>query len=121
MTGTVLHSDDLDLPNRLSGDAIPIQPRWLTHRFVSFELHDSESCMIFNFADACFPGAVGAAIKGIISLDTVSDDLASTVITYWREFVDRALKTVEGVACARCYDLKRQIIIVATHFTFRHA
>lgn len=77
--------------------------------------------MIFNFADTRLPGAVGAAIKGVIGLDTVSDDLASTVITDGCEFVDCALKTVEGMACARCYDFKGQIIIVATHFTFRHA
>lgn len=76
--------------------------------------------MVFNFGDSCLPGAVGAAIEGIVRLYTMSDDLAAAVITNGCKLVDRTLETVERMARARCYDLKRQIIIVAAHFTFRH-
>ena len=65
------------------------------------------SCVIFHFGDACLPGAVGAAIEGIVALDTVSDDLATAVITDGREFVYCTFETVERMTRAGCYDLER--------------
>lgn len=56
--------------------------------------------MVFNFAYACLPGAVGATIESIIRLDTVSDDLAAAVIADGCELVDRTLETVERMARA---------------------
>ena len=76
--------------------------------------------MVLNFSDSCLPGAIGATIESIIRLDTVSDDLAAAVIADGREFVDCTLETVERMPPTGCYDLKRQVIIVAAHFTFRH-
>lgn len=77
-------------------------------------------CMVLNFSDSCLPGAVGATIESIIRLDTVPDDLAAAVIADGRKFVDCTLETVKRMAPAGCYDLKRQVIIVAAHFTFGH-
>ena len=77
-------------------------------------------CVILHIFDACLPRTIGAAIEGGIRLDTMSDDLASAVITNRGKFVYRTLETVERMTRARRYDLERQIIIVPAHFTFRH-
>lgn len=63
--------------------------------------------MVLNFSDSGLPSAIGAAIEGLIRLDTMSDDLAAAVIANGRKLVDRTFETVERMTRARRYDLKR--------------
>ena len=76
--------------------------------------------MILDFTNSRLPGTVGAAIKSVIGLDAVSDDLAAAVIADRRKLVNCTLETVKGMSRAGRHNLERQIIIVAADFTFRH-
>jgi len=76
--------------------------------------------VILHFADTCLPGAIGATIKSILGLDTMSDDLAAAVIADGRKFMDCTLETVEGMTSTGRHHLEGQVIIVTAHFTFRH-
>jgi len=66
------------------------------------------------------PGAIGAAVKGAVRFDSMTDDTAVAMSTRRRESVDCALKTVEYVFLARCDDLEGQVVFVSANFTLSH-
>jgi hypothetical protein len=76
--------------------------------------------VVFRFLNAFMTGAVGTAIKGSIGFNAMTDDFATAVITNGSQLVNRTLKTVERVPRTSRHDLKGQVIIVPTDFTFRH-
>src|SRR5256885_1183164 len=76
--------------------------------------------MVFNFGHTRLARASGAAVEGVIGLDTVPYDLAAAMVTHGRELMNGALETVERVARACRNDLEGQVIIVAAHFTLCH-
>ena len=78
------------------------------------------SGVIFYVTDTCLAGAVGAAVKGLIRLDPVSDDLAAAVIADRGEFVDCTLETVKSVTFSAYDHFKRLVIIVPANFAFSH-
>src|SRR6185437_543516 len=67
--------------------------------------------------NAFFVGAIGAAINAAASLHAVTDDLAAALLTFWRQRVNGAFKTVEIMRDAVLDDFQRLIVIVAAHFT----
>ena len=78
------------------------------------------SRMIFHFSYTLLTSTVGAAVKGPVGFNPMTDDLAVTVITNWRQLVNRTLKAVERMARACRYDLERKIIVIPTYFTLCH-
>ena len=76
--------------------------------------------MIFHVGDARLTRTIGAAIKALIRLDAMPDDLALAVATDRRQLVNRAFKAVERVARARHNDFKRSVVIVAAYFALCH-
>src|SRR5215210_7727485 len=80
----------------------------------------SDSRVIHDLGGSFVPRTMRAAVKGAIGLDPMSDDFAATVAADRGQFVDRALEAIEDVRHACRDDLKRQIIVIATHFTGRH-
>lgn len=76
--------------------------------------------MVNDLVCPFFVRAVGAAVKRAVRLDAVTENFATAVVAHRREFMNRALETVEHVGDARRDNFKGQIIIVSAHFTFRH-
>ena len=76
--------------------------------------------MIFHFSYTLLTSTVGAAVKGPVGFNPMTDDLAATVITNWRQLVNRTLKAVERMARACRYDLERKVIVIPTYFTLCH-
>src|SRR5690606_16381102 len=70
--------------------------------------------------DSLLMRAVGAAVEGVLPLDSVADYPAATVRAYRRQLVNRTLEGVEGVGRTRRDHLEGQVIVVAAHFTLRH-
>jgi hypothetical protein len=66
---------------------------------------------------ALFMRAVSAAIKIAPGLNPMADDFAPAMLTFGRQRMDGALKTIEVMGDARHHDLQRLVIFVATHFT----
>jgi hypothetical protein len=56
--------------------------------------------MILHFGDSGLSRAIGATVEGLICLDAVADDPATTVIADRGEFVNRTLEAVEGMTSA---------------------
>jgi hypothetical protein len=50
----------------------------------------------------------------------VAEDLAAAVLADGGEFLNCALKTVENVVNAGCYNLKRQVVVIPAHFAPGH-
>jgi hypothetical protein len=63
--------------------------------------------MVFDAADACLPGAVGAAEKSLFGFDAVTDNSAAAVRANGRELMNRAFKRIENVPLARRNNFKR--------------
>jgi len=70
--------------------------------------------------DAFVLGALHAAEKGSIILDTVADDLAAAVGTDRRQGVNRTLERVEDVLPAIHRHGENFVISVTAHFTLGH-
>ena len=51
---------------------------------------------------------------------TVPDHTAITMLTNWRDRLDRALETIERVPHACSYQLKRFVVVVAAHLAPGH-
>jgi len=84
-------------------------------------LHElCSSRVISYFCDSCLSRTIRATIKSVVCFDAVPDDLAAAVIANGREFMNRTLKTIEGVTRSRRYNLERKVIIIAAHFTLSH-
>jgi hypothetical protein len=67
----------------------------------------SELRVVPHFGNPGLPRAIGATVERSASFHAVSDDLATAVVTYGRELVDRAFETVKGVTGTGGDDLKR--------------
>ena len=65
------------------------------------------SSVINDFVRSFFARAVGTAVERAVRLDAVTENLAAAVVAHGREFMDRALKTVEHVSDARRDNFKR--------------
>ena len=76
--------------------------------------------MILHFSYSGLSRAIGATIEGLIRLDAVADDPATTVIANRGELVNRTLEAVEGMTSASSDNFKGQIIVVTTHLTLCH-
>ena len=76
--------------------------------------------MIADALNTGFTRAIGTAVKGAVGLDAVPDDFAIAMMANRRELVNRALEAIEDVPVARCDDLERQVIFVATDFALSH-
>jgi hypothetical protein len=76
--------------------------------------------MVLDFGDSGLSSTIGATIESFVSLDAVTDDLATAVIADRREFVDRTLETVKGMTRSGSDNFEGQVIVVAAHFTFCH-
>src|SRR6476659_105039 len=70
--------------------------------------------------DACLPGAVGAAVEGVVRFDAVTDDLAAAVLADGRETMNGAFEAVEGMGPARGDDLEGEVVVVPADFTHGH-
>src|SRR2546428_2254276 len=76
--------------------------------------------MIHSRCDARLAGAVSTAKERSFCLDAVTDDLAAAVVADGGELLNGALKAVEDMVHAGGNDVKRQIVVIAAHFTFGH-
>src|SRR3989442_8531637 len=76
--------------------------------------------MIHRRFDPRLTGAVSTAKERSLCLDTVTDDLAAAMVADGGELLNCALKAVEDMVHAGGNDVKRQIVVVAAHFTFGH-
>src|SRR6185503_15588392 len=66
------------------------------------------------------PRTIRATIKSVVCLDAVPYYPAAAVIANGREFMNRALETIERVTRPSRHNLERKVIIVAAHFTLSH-
>ena len=69
---------------------------------------------------AGFFGAMDAAINLANSFDAVTDYLATTMGTGWRQHVNRAFEAVKGSSFSGRDNLKRLVVIVSTNITLSH-
>src|ERR1041384_5906237 len=76
--------------------------------------------VVLHFEHAGHARAIGTTVKRFPGLDTVADDLATTVVADRRELVNRAFEAVKRVTRAGGADFERHMIVVAAHFAFCH-
>src|ERR1051325_4107144 len=76
--------------------------------------------VVLHFQHAGHARAIGTTVKRFPGLDTVADDLATTVVADRRELVNRAFEAVKRVTRAGGDDFERHMIVVAAHFAFCH-
>ncbi len=73
-----------------------------------------------NRHDPFFVGAMGTTVDVAASLDPVADDLAAAMLTFRRQCVDRAFKTVEVTGNPVHYDFQGLVVFVTADFTSVH-
>src|ERR1043166_2931189 len=61
--------------------------------------------------------AVSATEKITSGFDTVSNDLAAAMFTFWGKGMDRALEAIEVVGNAIIDEFQRLVVLVSTNFT----
>jgi hypothetical protein len=76
--------------------------------------------LISHFRKSGFGGAVRTAVNGLVSLDSMSDDPASTTRAGWSQGVNRTLKAVENVLFSANRHFKSFVVVISTSFTFGH-
>src|SRR5690606_30744935 len=76
---------------------------------------------VFEALHAGVAGAVGAAEEAPVAFGAVADDSAATMLTTWRQRMDRALERVVGAAAAVGKgDLDRLVVLVAANVASGH-
>jgi hypothetical protein len=76
--------------------------------------------MVLDVGHARVARALCTAVKGLVGLYAVADDLAPAVIADRSKLVNRALEAVERVPAAGRNNVKRKIIIVTADLTNCH-
>jgi hypothetical protein len=76
--------------------------------------------VIDDLIDPFAPGAICAAVKRIVGLDTMADDFTSAMATDGRQFVNGTLEAVERVSSTCCDYVEGKIVVVTANFASRH-
>lgn len=81
---------------------------------------NSKLAAVAQCAFATFTGAVRATKHPAASLDTVTDDFASTTIAFRRHHMDSTFEAVENMRSAVASDLESLVVLVSAMFAFWH-
>ena len=63
--------------------------------------------MVSDGGHTLLPGTVGAAVEFCIRFYTMADDFAATMVTDWRQLLDRTFETIERVLFLAHNHIKR--------------